>query len=388
MDYQKKENLGDNITFTVSPKNKENRTTVVIVSPSLDPKLNVGGVSSVVSFIIKNNKNVQYIHFQQGKTDTEHGGEFVRLKRILQSYLSWKQLLKKNKKALIHYNTSMDTKSVLRDVFFIRYAYRHHRRIVIHIHGGKYLFEENRPWLIDKILHNIFNLKLPVIVLSNEEKMVIQKDFQCEEIHVMPNVVDLTESSRFSREENIKKQIDILFIGRITEAKGLDFILNACKIIKDEGISFLLHFAGKEQGDKNYISQLTSALGSSFRYEGVVYGKAKYELLKKCEIFLLPSFFEGLPMSLLEAMSFAEVPIVTNVGSINTVVKDKYNGLFVKVKDTPSIVEALKLLISNQDFMKELSANARLTIFEKYNPTTYINRINDIYTKILKAQES
>ena len=125
MDYQKKENLGDNITFTVSPKNKENRTTVVIVSPSLDPKLNVGGVSSVVSFIIKNNKNVQYIHFQQGKTDTEHGGEFVRLKRILQSYLSWKQLLKKNKKALIHYNTSMDTKSVLRDVFFIRYAYRH-----------------------------------------------------------------------------------------------------------------------------------------------------------------------------------------------------------------------------------------------------------------------
>ena len=88
-------------------------------------------------------------------------------------------------------------------------------------------------------------------------------------------------------------------------------------------------------------------------------------------------------MSLLEAMSFAEVPVVTDVGSINTVVKDKYNGLLVKVKDSQSIVEAVKLLICKEDFRKNLSVNAQSTIFEKYNPDKYINQINDLYNRIL-----
>ena len=49
----------------------KNRKSVIIVSPSLDPTVNVSGVSSVVNFIVSNNKNVNYIHFQQGKADKE-----------------------------------------------------------------------------------------------------------------------------------------------------------------------------------------------------------------------------------------------------------------------------------------------------------------------------
>jgi glycosyltransferase involved in cell wall biosynthesis len=362
----------------------DGKIRVIIVSPSLDPKLNVSGVSSVVNLIVNCNKSVQYIHFQQGKTDTERGGKLNRLKRILESYASWKQLLKKDENALIHYNMSMDAKSIIRDVPFIRYACRHKRSVLVHIHGGKYLFYTKRPLFINVFLKELFRLKLPVVVLSNEEKWTIQKEFQHNDVQVLPNVVDLREASSFTREYSYsKKRLDILFIGRITEDKGINYIISACKTLKEEGLNFILHIAGKEQGKADYIGQLKSALGDSFLYEGIVFGKAKAELLKQCDIFLLPSYYEGLPMSLLEAMSFAEVPVVTDVGSINTVVKDKYNGLLVKVKDSQSIVEAVKLLICKEDFRKNLSVNAQSTIFEKYNPDKYINQINDLYNRIL-----
>ena len=380
MNYQNENILRENkracdLVYSEADMEQSHKKNVIIVSPSLAPKLNVGGVSSVVRFLIKNNKNVRYVHFQQGKTDIERGGKFIRFKRIFRNYIAWIRLLKKEKTSLIHYNTSMDTKSILRDALFIRYANLRHHKILIHIHGGKYLFEKNKPLLIDKILKSLFNLKNPIIVLSNEEKEVIQKGYRCKEVFVMPNVVDLTETSSFSRKnQKIKKRIDILFIGRITEEKGIESIIDACKILQDEGINFMLHVAGKEQGDKHYLSQMSTVLSNSFKYEGVVYGKTKSELFKQCDIFLLPSFYEGLPMSLLEAMSFAEVPIVTQVGSINTVVKDKYNGFFVNVKDGQSIAKVVKMLISDPAFMKELSDNAQSTIFEKYNPSKYVNR--------------
>lgn len=87
-------------------------------------------------------------------------------------------------------------------------------------------------------------------------------------------------------------------------------------------------------------------------------------------------------MSLLEAMSYGEVPIVTDVGSINTVIDDKINGLFVQVKDTQSIVEAVTTLQQNPDYQRRLSENAKQTIFEKYNPTVYIRHLNEIYREI------
>lgn len=175
------------------------KNQVIIVSPSLDPKVNVSGVSSVVNFIVNNNKDVNYIHFQQGKADTENGGKLARINRILQSYKSWKCLLKDTKDSLIHYNMSMDARSIIRDVPFIRYAYRHKRRILVHVHGGKYLFTKHRPKLIDMFLKKLFSMKLPVVVLSDNEKEIIEKHYHHGDVHVMPNVVDLSDATTFDR---------------------------------------------------------------------------------------------------------------------------------------------------------------------------------------------
>lgn len=77
---------------------------VIINSPSLDPKVNVSGISSVAQFIISNNKEVNYIHFEVGRKDTESQGFLSRIIRILRNKKEWAQLLKQNKDAVVHYN--------------------------------------------------------------------------------------------------------------------------------------------------------------------------------------------------------------------------------------------------------------------------------------------
>lgn len=359
---------------------RHNKPIVIIVSPSLDPKVNVSGVSAVANFIITNNKHADYIHFQQGKSDEENGGLYNRIKRIALNYSKWKTFLKEHSKALIHYNLSMEANSILRDVPFILYAYRHKRRIVAHIHGGKFLFETNRPFIIKIFLKKLFSMNIPFIVLSEKEKEAIGTEFPHSKLYVLPNVIDLTDASNFTREIN-GKQLDILFLGRITPEKGIDYILSACKKLKEKGVKFMLHVAGKENGGSHYIEDFEKTLGEKcFKYEGVVYGETKQKLLKQCNVFLLPSFYEGLPMSLLESMSYSEVPVVTNVGSVGKVVNNKENGLLVEVKSTQSIVDAITELYNNKKELERLSENAKNTIFTMFNPQEYIDKLNMIYS--------
>ena len=175
------------------------------------------------------------------------------------------------------------------------------------------------------------------------------------------------------------ESLEILYLGRIEKNKGMDDMLMAMKVLMERGRRFVLHFAGIEQGRNGYIKRFEDVLGDRFVYEGVVSGDRKMELMRRCEVFLLPSLYEGLPMSLLETMGCRMVPVVTDVGSISEYVKDGVNGLMIGVKDAQSIVDAIEKLGSDGTLLRKLSANARETIAERCNPVQYIEKLNAIY---------
>lgn len=354
---------------------------VIINSPSLDPKVNVSGISSVAQFILSNNKDVEYIHFEVGRKDTESQGAFARITRILRNKREWEQLLKKNKDAVIHYNMPLMKAAIIRDYMLIKVAQNLNMPIVLHIHGGNYIKERNRPWYIQKLLKNIFSWSKHIVVLGDEEKTILEEDFALINVISLPNCIDLTEAKIFDRNIVQKETLDILYIGRIEPNKGIDYTFEACKALKDKGVKTHLHFAGKEEIEGQYIPKFKEEFGEDFTFHGIVSGKKKTEILKKCDIFLLPSFYEGLPMSLLETMSFGQVPVVTPVGSIPTVVTDKTNGLFINIKNTADIVEAIERLVADKEFSATLSQKAKETIVEKFDDRKYIRQLNELYCK-------
>ena len=86
------------------------------------------------------------------------------------------------------------------------------------------------------------------------------------------------------------------------------------------------------------------------------------EILMRSDIFILASHFEGLPMALLETMAVGIVPVVTDVGSIKSVVQHGVNGVIVNKKDSKDLYEKLKEIMSDPALFRVLSNNARNTI--------------------------
>lgn len=364
---------------------------VIVTAPSLDPSQNVSGVSSVVSFIIDKNKRCEYLHFQLGKSDKEKG-LWNRVARIAFSYKAWKKMLAENSDALIHYSFPLSAPSILRDPVFMYHAIRKHRKMVIHVHGGLFLTAPKIPFVLNRILKWVFSWNVPFIVLSEGEKDILQESFGAKRVHVLPNCPDLpgdvnTEGTKGTKGSIDNRTIVLGYLGRIEPNKGMTELLKACQQLKKNGVNFKLRFAGKEQMEGEYLPIYREVLGDSFEYVGLVSGDTKDAFLRSLDVFVMPTYFEGLPMSLLECMGYGVVPVITNVGSVGTVVnsvkrdllRGDENGVFVEIKDVDSIVEAVTWLCRDRDLLGQLSCNARKTIMENFSAQKYVETLNEIY---------
>lgn len=352
----------------------------IITSPSLDPTQNVSGVSSVTQFIIDNNGVVDYVHFELGRKDKEKGG-WRRIPAILGKLKEWRKVLEQYPDAIIHYNFPLSAPSILRDPLFMLAARRRKRKMVIHVHGGVFLTSPSTPWLLECIMRWVFQGKEPIIVLSDNEKEALQSRFKCRNISVLPNCIDLSEASKFKRQVPTST-IELGYLGRIAETKGMTELLEACKELKRREMPFRLHIAGKEEIEGQYLPAFKEALGDNFVYEGVVSGKSKTAFLKMIDTFVLPSYFEGLPMSLLEAMSFGSVPITTMAGSISSIAEDGQNAVAIPLHSSRAIVNAINDLLTNATKRQTLSEKAQQTIFHRFSPSKYITVLNNIYQGI------
>ena len=357
---------------------------VIITSPSLNPKENVSGISSVTQFIVSNNSQVEYIHFELGRKDNEPGG-WHRVKALLGRYCAWKELLASCPDAIVHYNFPLSKASILRDPLFMRYALKKGHKMVVHVHGGLFLTAPTMPVWLRVILKKVFAWPIPFIVLSNMEKDILQTRFGAKEVCVLPNCVDLQDAKAFAEQKtecNDNKPLRIGYLGRIEPNKGMTELLEACKQLKKENIPFSLSFAGKEQTNGEYLPKYEKSLGENFHYAGLVSGQKKCDFLRSLDVFVLPTYFEGLPMSLLETMSYGAVPVTTPVGSIPQVVTDEENGLFIKKKDVESIVETVKRLHADRSLLRRLGEAARQTVFAEFSTQKYIETLNGIYRKL------
>jgi glycosyltransferase involved in cell wall biosynthesis len=349
---------------------------IIIISPSLDVS-HVAGISSVTRFIINSNTENKYVHFELGKSGDNRN--LLWFFGILKAYLKWGYLLLTQKGILIHFNTALQIPSVFRDSPLILIARLLNIRMIIHLHGGDYLMYKKMPIWMKWILKWSFSGHNPKIVLSPLELEELKQRLSISNLFILPNCPDLNDATNFNRTFKKQEILRLLYLGRITDEKGMEFIFNALKLLNRNRVKFKFVMAGNGPQEKLYVQKFSDLLGSDFDFKGVVSGDKKTEILKNCDVFLLPSFFEGLPMALLESMSFGLVPIVTDVGSIKHVITDGENGIFVNKYSSEDIVFAIEKLSMDKEYKHQLSRNARRYIFENFSPKDYIDQLNKLY---------
>ncbi len=196
-----------------------------------------------------------------------------------------------------------------------------------------------------------------------------------EKIRVIPNFVD-TEAFRPSGEEGDH----ILWYGRFVEEKGVANLVEAGQSVieKDPSASFILAGDGPLRDEvASMVAQ--RGLAKSFSMPGKVDRAGLLPLLREASIVVLPSLKEGMPFSLLEAMSSGKAVVASDIPGINDVVVDGETALLVPPCDPRSLAGAMISLRRDPSFRERLGAAARRSVLERFSEGAVVGRVEALY---------
>ena len=187
-----------------------------------------------------------------------------------------------------------------------------------------------------------------------------------------------TNEWRMERVENGNKKPIVLMIARVIKDKGVEEYIKAAEILKDKAEFW--YVGDKDTGNKNAFNPDWK----NVKYLG--FRKDIKELIVKCDIFVLPSYREGVPRTLLEAASMSKPIVTTNAPGCKEVVDDGFNGFLVPIKDYKSLAEKIEILIDNPKMRKEFGENSRIKAVNEFDIKAVVNQYIAVYEEIIQME--
>lgn len=349
---------------------------VLITSPSLDPKENVGGISTLIADLLQT-RNSEFVHFVAGRRDGERSGLKWFVTQLGLPF-AFRRAIRRSSPQVVHLNTSLEPRSIIRDLALAKSAGR--LPVVVHINGGRFVLQDFPNQMLAFLADRLLRAASRVIVLSEAEASNILRRTPDASVTVLPNAI---ATEKFPDADRVAGSKNIIYLGRLHADKGLSDIVEACRLLKGQGFAFKFVCYGTGPDEEQFIREMNEVLGEEFHYGGVVAGSEKVDVLMAADIFLMPSKYEGLSLALLEAMAAGCVPVVSNCGSMPSVVEDGRNGFLIDPGNITQLVGKLKFLLSEGETgWAELRSNARKTIKEGYDINDFANKLEMIYREI------
>lgn len=251
-------------------------------------------------------------------------------------------------------------------------------RLVIHVHGGRYqTFYESSGEAFRWIIRSVMRLADVLIVLSAEWETFFRNIALPEKIVVLHNAVPLPQPGPKCCIDSSPSRIAV--IGRLGQSKGTFDLMRA---IAAAGINAELCLAG--DGDLEGAKRLANDLniGDRVKILGWIDERGRSELLSSAQLFALPSYVEGLPMALLEAMSYGLPVVTTPVGGIPSVVIDRVNGILVTPGDIADIGRQVQYLLQNPAEARRLGNAAYATIAQNFDARHFRAALHNVYKRV------
>jgi len=161
---------------------------------------------------------------------------------------------------------------------------------------------------------------------------------------------------------------EILCVGRLTPSKGQHVLLEACALLESRGVPFHLTLVGGGE-DEDSVESLAEKLGLGRKVEftGPVGQEKVHECYDRADVFVLPSFAEGVPVVLMEAMA-KEIPCVaTRITGIPELIEDGADGILVPPSDEDALARALEGLLADASLREKLGKRGREKVLNRYN---------------------
>ena len=239
---------------------------------------------------------------------------------------------------------------------------------------------------IDRLL-NLFTDYIITVCDEQSERLKNKNQITQKKIITIHNGIDQNIFYPSKKDKSILKEFHlnenrpiIGFIGRLVYQKGLKYLFEACRIIENKNWQLLIVGDGP---DKHQL--ITLSKQKKIEKKIVFCGERNdvANILSIIDIFVLPSLFEGFPLSILEAMALKKPIIATNINGIPEAIDHKKNGILVNPKDVDQLSLELDKLLSNPLERKRLANNAYETFIKKFTLKRMINKTEELYHSIL-----
>jgi glycosyltransferase involved in cell wall biosynthesis len=248
--------------------------------------------------------------------------------------------------------------------------------------GLGYTFTENNGISITRLLLK----NLLTFALSLNEKIFFQNkndfDYLCKTKKLQNSSIIVNGSgvdTEFFKFTKTPKEISFLFVGRLLAHKGIYEYIEAVRLLKKKYPTISFKVAGGFSSNPSAVTQVE--LESWIHEEIIEYLGEVQEMLpvfQKASVCVLPSYREGCPRSLLEAMSVGRAIITTDAPGCRDTVIEGNNGYLVPVKNSLKLAEAMEQLIASPSLIKKMGQKSRLLAEEKFN----VHKVNE---RILKG---
>ena len=348
------------------------RPIIVMLGTSFDTK---GGVSSVLNTYLGLGLFKHWpIYFIETHCD---GSIFKKILKAVSAYFSLVWVLVRRYVRLVHVH-SASMSSFWRKSLLMLPCFLFRIPIIFHLHGAdfmKFYGVDSGPWK-RIIIRAVLERTAVIVGLSTQWKEQLETVVSRVRVITIlnPAPAEIMKVSPGSREGN-----KLLFMGRLGRRKGIYDLLEALRPVKEKHGDFVLLCGG--DGDLEGVAEMAGRFGleENVKILGWISGTEKERLFSEADIFLLPSYNEGLPISVLEAMA-ASLPVITTpVGGIPDAVEDGVEGIMVQPGDVEALAGAVTRLLDDTELRIQMGRAGRKKAEEKFSPEHIVEQIEALY---------
>lgn len=323
------------------------KQNILMFGPCLFEQGGMGAVQKHIVDKMSKELNINHVITWDGKKNT--------LILFSQALITFFYYLLQNKVDLVHIHVS-ERGSVLRKSILALISFAFSKPVIMHTHGCEFhTFYDNLPKIAQILLNKIWQNCDRVIVLSKSWKCIYIDKLDLDPNKVIVEYNPIVIPNNIVIGNNNSDKITFLLLGKINQRKGVFDLFQAIALLSDshrEKIELII--AGNGEIKKAIALAKKLKIEDLVRFTGWVNHKQRDLLLQETDIFILPSYNEGLPMALLEAMSFKLPVITTPVGGIPEIVIHGKNGLLVEPGNIPELAKSMQILIDNKSLRLKL----------------------------------
>lgn len=301
------------------------------------------------------------------------GLEMLKSKRALKSKI------RREAPDVIHITTSGQL-AIIRDIFFLKTAKKEGVPSVYHIRFGRIPEIAQSNTLEWKLMKKAISLASKTMTIDEKTYSALKDQFEAGRICKVPNPFDVSTLKALARNVQPIEPHKIMFLGWCVKTKGIEELLSAWDSVCGDYTNWILEIVGPAEETyldflkKRYSMQQVRMLGEKKHDEAM-------ELLNEADVFILPSYTEGFPNAVLEAMALEKPIVATDVGAIGEMLANGC-GVLIKPQNTEEVINALKLLMSNEQLRMELGKNARRHLEEEYTIDAVLEQYKSIWSEV------